>query len=270
MLDLRARVADVALQWDDYYRDPAPTPWEMIDFQDLPSFLRSSELPLDRLKSMVSVGCGRGRRDLEMLRSIDDFNKPSFSYLGVDISGVGFAQAKQLFESAACRDGPQAAKEPPLRCRWEFINADIFTFDPGRTFDVVLDWMCLHDIGRERIHDYAAKVMAMADDLLILKTFSQEGSTIERLNGLSPIIQKEKLSEDDVRALFGEQFEILFIQQFEEDLDPNPRPSDGVVAAKRAYVLRRVRAAAGRAVDGVSHAEKHKQRDTNNEVAKTI
>ena len=269
MLDLRARVADVAMQWDDYYRDPAPTPWEMIDFQDLPSFLRSSELPLDQLTSMVSVGCGRGRRDLEMLCSIDDFNQPSFSYLGIDISCVGFAQAKQLFEHAAGRDGQQAAQEPPLRCRWEFINADIFAFDPGSTFDVVLDWMCLHDIARERIHDYAAKVMAMANDLLILKTFSEEGSSVGRLNGLSPFIQKEKLSEDDVRALFGEQFEILFIQQFEEDLDPNPRPPDGIVAAKRAYVLRRVRAAAGPAIDGFSHAEKRRQRDTSNEVAKT-
>jgi len=256
MLDLCALSADVILQWDDYYRDPAPTPWEMIDFQDLPSFLWSSELPLHRLTSMVSVGCGRGRRDLEMLRSIDDFNKPGFSYLGVDVSGVGLAQAKQLFENAACRDGPQVAQEPTLQCRWEFINADVIAFDPGRTFDVVLDWMCLHDIERERMHDYAAKVMAMADDLLILKTFSEEGSSVERLNGLGPLIRKEKLSEDDVRTLFGEQFEILFIQQFEEDLDPNPRPSDGIVAAKRAYVLRRVRAAAGPAIKGVSHAEK--------------
>ncbi len=241
MSDFITRSSDLTMQWDDYYRSAAQTPWEMIDFSDLPSFLKACELPLDRLASMASVGCGRGHRDLAMLREVAAFNRTAFSYLGVDISSVAIAQARQLFGGASHATDARVAQQPKLDCAWAFQHADLFEFQPSRRFDLVLDWMCLHDIERDRLPDYAARLAALSREYLVIKAFSQEGSSVARLGLLGRDIQKEKIAEDDVLRLFGDQFEILFIQQYEEDLDPVPRPPDGIVAAKRAYVLRRAR-----------------------------
>lgn len=229
-------------QWNDYYRTPVSTPWEMIDFRDLPSFLRASKLPLKQATSLISIGCGRGHRDLEMLREIDEFNSAEFFYSGVDISSVAIAQAKNLFGAASNAAKMLSDKQAALKCQWEFIHADLFEFDADRTYEIVLDWMCMHDIEREHLPEYARKVAALARDVLVLKVFSEEGSSVENLGLLGRDIQKLKISSADVLDLYGDQFEIAFVQEYEENLNPEPRPQDGIEAAKRAYVLRRLKA----------------------------
>lgn len=241
MSDLMTRSSDLTMQWDDYYRNPAQTPWEMINFSDLPSFLLECELPLESLTSIASCGCGRGHRDLEMLRDVEVFNVPAFSYLGIDISPIAMAQANQLFVGASHATEASVAQQRKLNCDWSFQHADMFDFQADRTFDLVLDWMCLHDIERDRLKEYATRIASMTHDYLVIKAFSQEGSSIEHLGLLGRDIYKEKISEDDILDLFGDHFEIQFIRQYEEELDPVPRPPDGIVAAKRAYMLRRVR-----------------------------
>lgn len=43
----------------------------------------------------------------------------------------------------------------------------------------------------------------------------------------------------DLIQLFSPEFTLVSFEQYPEDLEPDPVPEDGIVAAKRAYVFKR-------------------------------
>ena len=235
---------DLEFQLDRYYCSTDPTPWEMIDLNDLASFLQNAGIEYDNTSSILSIGCGRGRRDLVMLQRVAGLNRPDVSYLGIDLSGSAIRAACRLVDEMTLfgfdKEVEGHTRRPRLKCACSFLRQNFLDISPRYRYDMVIDWMCMHDIEGKHIYEWTARIKSLCKSLLAIKVFSPEGSSISELGTLGRGIRKNQISEQRILDLFRPDFEIIHSEQYPEDLDPHPRPADGIVAAKRAYLLRRL------------------------------
>lgn len=238
--------------FDAEYSRPGLTDWEMLPLRNLGEVLSRLGPELASLRTAVEIGCGRGLRSLATLSTVEAFARADFSYWGIDLSALAIRTARMLAEQLALG---HTVPEPfegvlgraalgwnrPLQAGAGFLCADLFEWlpvQPRGAFDLVIDWMCYHEIEPQDRAAYAASVARSCRRYFVINMFSREGSSASDL-GLVAGLQKFQHSEADVRAVFGPHFEIIDWVQFPEDLDPHPRPTDGMVAAKRAYIMRR-------------------------------
>ena len=241
-----------AAEWDRFYAPGQLTDWELLPATDLCETL-ATLLAIDKsLQSAIEVGCGRGLRTLTSLLCLDELNNPAFQLTGLDHSpqAIHMAQAftqrlqagEQLhqpfcdFISAAVKPGPIS-----LRARVEFVRADLFSWLSALNHpaDLVLDWMCLHEIHPDERQAYAKLVGKACRKYFVLNTFSSTGSTVADLGYVGSRIRKYQLSRAELDDLFGPEFETIYCRLVPEDLAPLQKPSDGIVAAKCIYIMKR-------------------------------
>jgi hypothetical protein len=223
----------------------------MLPPHDLQKFLLNHCVGIEQLGTILSIGCGRGRRDVIALSGIPELNRTSLTYTGIDISAIAVEQANDLFAASAAGEAMSGTRKlikngdsmrlPQLQVRYQLVHADVIEYlENGDKYDAIIDWMCLHDLEVGLRRTYADLIKNSCAQYYILKTFSKEGSSIEDLGFVGEGIKKAQLSEGEIREMFGPEFEIAAFQQDEEELNPDPPPPDRIIAAKRAYFMRRI------------------------------
>lgn len=239
-------------EWNRFYTTGTLTDWELLPPTDLSETLAELLAIDNSLESAIEVGCGRGLRILAALLCFDALNNPAFHFVGVDHSpqAIHMAQAfarclrsgerlPQPFDR--CISTAVKSCEIALRAQVEFVRADLFSWLSAmdRPVDLVLDWMCLHEIHPDERQQYVALVAKNCRKYFVLNTFSSEGSTIADLGNVGSHIRKYQLSPVELEALFGGEFEMIYCRLVPEDLAPPQRPSDGIVAAKSIHIMKR-------------------------------
>jgi len=127
-----------------------------------------------------------------------------------------------------------------MRADFLFAVADLFEWLPsGPSVDLVVDWMCFHEMAPMSRKTYASLVAKKCRRYLAIKIFSTEGASGLRLPDALPGVRKYQFSRNDIEMVFGEYFEIEYVQSYPEDANPDVPHSDGIVAAKMAYLLKR-------------------------------
>lgn len=242
-------------EWDKLYQKDGLTDWELLPPEDLINTLSSAISRYGLPETAIDVGCGRGLRILATILGLKSLNTESFRLRGVDHSRTAIAtastfatllrQQEPIPEPFATHMSSVALSSTgPLRAAVKFEAADLFDWlrdASGLPVDLVIDWMCLHEIPRDERPLYAQLLTRACKRLLVLNTFSVEGSTVSDLGCIGERIPKYQLSRHDILALFGKSFSIVSTRLVPEDLNPATKPSDQIIAAKSIYMMVRSR-----------------------------
>ena len=245
--------SESAREWNAFYRAGSLTDWEMLNPNDLRETLSAVVALSGGISTAIEIGSGRGLRTLAAILGAPGLNRAGFALRGVEHSDAAVRFAKAFSAVLARGEGlpppfgdvirkTQPKIGEPLRAHVEFVCADLFAWlgDVGNApAELVIDWMCLHEILPELRPAYAELIAAKCERYFVLNTFSVEGATLTDLGCVGAKIQKFQLSRAEIEDLFGHSFRIVSVRLIPEDLDPHPRPSDGIVAAKCIYVLER-------------------------------
>ena len=156
-------------------------------------------------RRLLDIGCGEGRHCLAAAR------------LGFEPTGVDY-------EPLAIQRAQASAREADLAQRIQFAVADVFALPFARaSFDVVLDYGCLHHQKKSDWSPYRAAVLAVlnARGYFLLSVFS----TAFRVFGeqkhpwhLSHGAYRRFFTADDLDRLFGAHFEFLALEEERDDV----------------------------------------------------
>lgn len=181
--------------WDDAYAGSNPPPWDLGAPQ--PAFVR---LAADGLLTgqVLDAGCGTGEQTLLAASSGADA-------LGVDVSPLAIEQARG---KAATRG---------IKARFEVADA-LSLSDLGLDFDTIIDSGLFHvfdDDNRARYVSSLASVLRPGGRLYLM-CFS------ERQPGA---FGPRRVTQDELRAAFGDGWTIVAIQADEFALNPGVFPA---------------------------------------------
>ncbi len=239
--------------WEKTYIELPVTNWERNDLHDLADFIRECGIIDHSPVALLDAGCGRGVRGLLALLENPSLNLPSVRYTGVDFSraaiNAGTDSASrwcrrvdargELEEIATATLAPSFLRRR-IEANAEFVceNLDTFLGAHASQYDLVIDWMCLHEVPPHLRDGYCHRLGRCSTNGLIINAFSRDLSTVDKLTDAVPGVRKYQLSTDDIRALFPD-FVIVSTKDYEEKLLPPTGVTDGIVAAKRAHYLTR-------------------------------
>jgi SAM-dependent methyltransferase len=195
--------------WDAAYAESTPPPWDLGRPQ--PAFVRLAEQGL-LTGQLLDAGCGTGEQTLLAASSGADA-------LGVDVSPLALEQARA---KAAARGIPAAAGGQIGKARFEVADA-LSLVDLGLSFDTVIDSGLFHVFDDDRRARYVASLASVLHPggHLYLMCFS------DRQPGT---IGPRRVSEDDLRAAFGNGWTILAIQADTFAVNPGLFPATTVQA----------------------------------------
>lgn len=232
-------------RWEGSYQEAGSdtlTPWEMNPLGDLKAFMKGSNLRLKLVKSILEIGCGRALRSFILLLGCPPLNVGSLSYCGIDASkeAIGYCNAylRELKEGTVPEFlAPYFSSAPSIKCRIQFAAGDVFRRNGllEKSYDLVIDWMCFHELPQPP-EAYAKLISRLADKFFVLKVFDSETSSQAVLTPVIPDVQKRQYSSDQIINLF-QDFELEYSELEPENLNPVPRPKDGIIAAKRTYLF---------------------------------
>jgi SAM-dependent methyltransferase len=228
--------------WADHYSRHLKTDWEKIPLDDLANFVESSGVRKKDVKTVLDIGCGRGFRDIVLATRC--FNRSEVKMFGVDVAKHAIDDAKtclqEIIEGNICeRLANYLPKACRLQCTLTFEVANFLHSLPWSnpaSFDLVIDWMCFHEVRPIFRKQYIEKVNNITKNYYILCAFSKERNTQKQLQPVVKNVEKYQFSEDDIKHLFSE-FSIVNICQYEECFEPPEPHTNGIVAAKRAYLM---------------------------------
>lgn len=122
--------------WDDEYRSGK---WQHLDPQDRSDVQRDLIYQAlecySRGASILDLGCGTASTAAEL-------KSDYASYLGVDISEIAIAQAREVI-----------AQDPERAHKTHFAVSDIFDFVPGGQFSVILFRECLYYFPKQTVRE---------------------------------------------------------------------------------------------------------------------
>jgi SAM-dependent methyltransferase len=236
--------------WDKKYEHhPERIPdWERLPLDDLEKFIEYCEIDTSKIRSIFEVGCGTGLRALLMMIGLPGFNRPEVKYRGIDLSAHAIERAKAHLEELRAARVPKPLQKYlgegpwlPPRFQAEFQVGDLLTLPPppaGEGYDLVVDWMCFHEVHIPNRNAHIARVTALCSRFVALKVFSEEGK--KRVINLGDVFEgarKLRLKRSELTQLYGDAFSILNTHPYAEEEHPIPPHEDGAVAAKMAYLM---------------------------------
>ncbi|HME63416.1 MAG TPA: class I SAM-dependent methyltransferase [Streptosporangiaceae bacterium] len=204
--------------WDAAYAGSTPPPWDLGRPQ--PAFVRLAEQGL-LTGQVLDVGCGTGEQSLLAASSGADT-------LGVDVSPLaleqarGKAAARGIPAAAGGQIGPAAAGGQIGKARFEVADA-LNLGDLGLSFDTVIDSGLFHvfdDDSRARYVASLASVLRPGGHLYLMCFSDRQPGT------LGP----RRVSQDELRAAFGDGWTILAIQADTFAVNPGVFPATTVQA----------------------------------------
>jgi len=151
-------------------------------------------------RSLLDLGCGEGRHCLLAARM-------GFKPTGVD------------YEPMAIRRAQANARRAGLAKRIRWRVADIFALAfPAGSFDVVLDYGCLHHQKKSDWPRYRAAILAVLkpEGFLLLSVFSTAFRVYgpqERSWHLAHGAYRRFFAAEDLRRLFGADFQFLRLEE---------------------------------------------------------
>jgi hypothetical protein len=240
--------------WNNHYesviRSGTLADWEKLPNDNLKRFLEEPCLiNFDKVSTALEVGCGRGFRSLAFAFGLLNRDGVSVYALDVASAAVDYANAYlgELTLDTPCQHPGQVCdrfksglpKAGAIRCRttfraFDFLGDDLPQGWPKR-FDLVVDWMCLHEIAEDMLTEYAKRLSEVAERFLVVCAFAEEASE-EQLRCTISGVRKQKYSREDIARLFP-AFDVVFTRDYEADEHPEPLHEDGRIAPKRAYIL---------------------------------
>jgi SAM-dependent methyltransferase len=203
--------------WDAAYAGSAPPPWDVG--QPQPAFARLAEEGL-LTGQVLDAGCGTGEQTLLAASSGADA-------LGVDVSSLALEQARG---KAAARGIPAAAGGQIGNARFEVADA-LSLGDLGVSFDTVIDSGLFHvfdDDNRARYVASLASVLRPGGHLYLMCFSDRQPGTFG----------PRRVSEEELRAAFGDGWTILAIQA--ESFTLNPGAFDSATAQAWLATVRRL------------------------------
>ncbi|MBX3402384.1 MAG: class I SAM-dependent methyltransferase [Phycisphaeraceae bacterium] len=223
--------------WDDAYRGyPA---WYELDTQDLTQFIRQCRLPLDRCERVLDLGSGYGKRIIDAVLALPEWNHERLQVTCVDISPRAIDSGRDRW--ASIKQTHIAGKAAP-KCAIEFRVADVTSLPDdivSAQWDIVIDWMLLHGLPASLQGAYTAQLQTIDTECLLLKCFTAEHGSLSELPETIPGVAKSQFSDAQIATLLGPNYaQATTIMDWPEDVKPEGH-SDGPIAAKRAYCFPR-------------------------------
>lgn len=183
-------------KWDEFYKNTPPDkiPWGKVQADFFVELLSSGKL--GEGGDAIDLGCGVGRKSIQLA-------KRGFNVVGVDIAEEAIRQAKQN------------AKNEDVDIEFVVHDATDLSFLNDRKFDLVLDWANLHGIEESKRIQYISEIAkhTKKGGLLVLRCFSKEGLSKNSLGAICVMGAIHFFSEDDIKGLYGEYFEIEKVGQ---------------------------------------------------------
>jgi len=231
-----------------YEHHPEHIPdWERLPLDDLKNFIEYCEINTWNIRSILEVGCGTGLRALLMLVGIPALNRPDVKYVGIDLSAHAIERAEAHLAALRAGQVPEPLQKYRHEGPWlprfkaEFRTMDLLQFPlppVNEGYDLVVDWMCFHEMHIPNRNAYIARITALCSRFLVLKVFSEEGKTrVINLGDVFEGVKKHRLGKKEITQLYGEAFSILNTYPSPEDEHPIPAHDDGPAAAKMAYLM---------------------------------
>jgi len=204
--------------WDDFYNQlSSVAPWEELPKNEMA--LALLRWCINKQARILVVGCGRGGKTVEAAKN------GYSSQVGIDISRRAVSASREL-----------ANRE---RLKIQFLVEDFLSPSRDlqrRKFDVVVDWLCFHNMPASLHPQYISTLKRIAPSFHLLRCFSKRDTEASRLNGSTyKGIPKYFYSGEEIETLFGGLFRI--IGNYSEREDQNQPALDGKIAAKDEYFM---------------------------------
>lgn len=230
-------------RWREARQQP---PWSQIGSDDLRCLLSRSSIPLRRIRRVVDIGSCDARRVLQAFTAIEALNREDLNVTCVDICPeaieAGRERWSRLVEGEPGPGGPVPLPRPRFRVGFVHASATRLPASMGElTTDLWIDWMMLHGLPKRCWRDYRLGIEQCKPRYFVLKCFTREHGTLTHLPQTIEGVEKHQLSDADVSAFLGHDYQLLDPPiDWPERLDAHAH-SDGIEAAKRAYVFQRRR-----------------------------
>lgn len=189
--------------WDDLYKNDVKTmPWynENLD-ADLENEIKQRKITKGRF---LDIGTGPGTQAIQL-------GKMGFNVTGTDLSENAVQKARKLDDQSS------------------FMVDDILNSRLEQSsFDYILDRGCFHVLSNDKWDQYCKKIYYILDQngLFFLKCFSIKEEKL--------VYGPYRFSEQDIRNIFGKDFEIESIIDtvYHGTLDPLPKALFAVMRKK--------------------------------------
>ncbi|MBN3909341.1 MAG: class I SAM-dependent methyltransferase [Nostoc sp. NMS1] len=235
--------------FENEYKKPC-TDWEELPL-DYQSKFVSKEMDgcnWSEIKNILDIGCGRGYGTLTMLLNEERLNRPDVNVLGIDIASNAIEDANKLLQSIKLGETypnltgfPVKKNDVQLRCNIEFKQCDILDDSIQgllSEFDLVIDWMCFHELPKADWDKYVLFLEKICKKWLVLNVFTMdEGITMYGLDPVAMYIPKHQFTQSAIREDLFRNF--LYIGSLDYEEDSKPQSSGSPIAAKRAYLMRK-------------------------------
>jgi len=204
--------------WDEFYDNlRSVAPWEELPKNEMA--LALLRWGINKQARILVVGCGRAGKTVEAAKN------GYSSLMGIDISRLAITAAIET-----------ANRE---RLNIQFLVEDFLSPSrdlQGRKFDVVVDWLCFHNMPASLHPQYIRTLECIAPSSYLLRCFSKRDTEADRLNGSTyKGISKYFYSSEEIETIFGRLFQI--IGTYSEKEDTNQPALDGKIAAKDEYFM---------------------------------
>ncbi len=252
-------------KWDEKYAQNKLMDWELIDPENMKNYINSISINKQKINRILEYGCGRGFRVLSWVLLDPDINREDVYIKCIDISNEAIKDAKRNLEQLKNNKFPDDfvaltnveinnkkivsnqfvsmvndGDVPEIKCKIEFVNKDLFSgFPAEEKYDLVIDWMCFHELAVEYRRDYVKITDEVCENYYMLTVFCKDTCDlpIEEFKQVADGIPKYMFSCQEIRQYFG----IIFDQISAFDVYyPSIRDkvhSDGMVFPKKSYFM---------------------------------